>query len=55
MRQLSENPANTVFGLVRDKEGTEKKVDAEIKRKNIHILQADVTDYDAMQVSIPPR
>ncbi|KAL7904442.1 hypothetical protein GGI35DRAFT_472385 [Trichoderma velutinum] len=37
VRQLSENPANTVFGLVRD------------KAANIHIIQADTTDPEALE------
>jgi hypothetical protein len=50
IRQLSEDPANTIFGLVRNKEQADKKVAAEINRKNIHIIEADVTDYDALKV-----
>ncbi|KFY80600.1 hypothetical protein V499_00571 [Pseudogymnoascus sp. VKM F-103] len=49
LRQLSENPANTVFGLVRNKAATESKVAAEIGRENIHIIQADTTDYVALE------
>ncbi|KAH8647182.1 putative carbonyl reductase [Xylariales sp. PMI_506] len=53
VRQLSENPANTVFGFVRDKEATEQKVKTELpNRSNIHILQADVIDYEANQRAI---
>lgn len=56
MRQLSANPDNTFFGLVRDKASTEKKVAAELPgRSNIHILQADITDYDALKVRDPRR
>ncbi|KAI1849748.1 hypothetical protein JX266_004697 [Neoarthrinium moseri] len=52
VRQLSANPANTVFGLVRDKGAADKKYQAEgLSRKNIHILQADVTDYDALKAT----
>lgn len=50
LRQLSANPANTIFGLVRDKAAVEAKVAAEIGRQNIHIIQADTTDYVALQV-----
>ncbi|PTB37060.1 uncharacterized protein TrAFT101_010794 [Trichoderma asperellum] len=49
IRQLSENPANTIFGLVRDKAAVESKVTAEIGRKNIHIIQADTTDSLALE------
>ncbi|KAI1474603.1 hypothetical protein K445DRAFT_70069 [Daldinia sp. EC12] len=52
VRQLSQDPSNTVIGVVRDKQATIKKVseDATLKgRSNIHILEADVTNYDAVQ------
>ncbi|XXG96254.1 hypothetical protein Hte_002535 [Hypoxylon texense] len=49
LRQLSENPANSVFGLVRNKAAVEAKVAAEIGRSNIHIVQADTTDADALK------
>lgn len=50
VRQLSENPANTVFGLVRDKAAAEAKVAAEIGRPNIFIVEADTTDPVALGV-----
>lgn len=52
LRQLSSDPASTFVGLVRDKATTDAKIaaDADISaRTNIHILQADVTDYDALK------
>ncbi|EFW99825.1 short chain dehydrogenase reductase [Grosmannia clavigera kw1407] len=49
VRQLSENPDNTVFGLVRNKVAVESKVSAEIGRKHIHIIQADTTDPVALE------
>ncbi|KAL5354874.1 hypothetical protein ACLOAV_000965 [Pseudogymnoascus australis] len=49
LRQLSANPANTIFGLVRDKAAVKAKVAAEIGRQNIHIIQADTTDYVALE------
>ncbi|KAK1238841.1 hypothetical protein MKX08_005902 [Trichoderma sp. CBMAI-0020] len=49
LRQLSENPGNTVFGLVRDKAAVEAKVADEIDRQNIHIIQADTTDPVALE------
>lgn len=49
LRQLSENPANSVFGLVRNKAAVEAKVAAEIGRSNIYIIQADTTDPDALK------
>ncbi|KAK3305990.1 uncharacterized protein B0T15DRAFT_556605 [Chaetomium strumarium] len=50
LRQISQDAANTVIGLVRDKPGTEKKVSELLSgRSNIHILQADLTDYRTLQ------
>ncbi|KAL4874392.1 NAD(P)-binding protein [Aspergillus karnatakaensis] len=50
LRQLSANPANTVIGIVRDKAGTDKHVAEELSdRKNIHIVQGDLTDYASLQ------
>jgi hypothetical protein len=41
-----------VIGLVRDKPRADKKVSQLLSgRSNIHILQADLTDYQALQVS----
>lgn len=54
LRQYSSDPNNVVIGVVRDKSRTEAKIseDVELKtRSNVHILQADLTDYKAMQVS----
>jgi hypothetical protein len=51
VRQLSSDSNNTVIGLVRDKSTTEKAVAEELAgRSNIHILQADITDYEAIKV-----
>jgi len=55
IRQYSSDPANTVIGLVRNKVEADKKVseDADLKlRSNLHILEADITDYSALQVCI---
>ncbi|KAI1112718.1 NAD(P)-binding protein [Nemania sp. NC0429] len=51
LRKLSEDPNNVVVGLVRDKASTDKKVLAEINRPNIHIVQADLVDYDSLKAS----
>ncbi|KAK1760132.1 hypothetical protein QBC47DRAFT_683 [Echria macrotheca] len=54
LRQYSSDPQNIVVGLVRNKAETDKKVseDADLKtRSNLHILQADVTDYDALKAA----
>jgi hypothetical protein len=50
---LSENSNNIVVGIVRDKPTTDKKVseDATLKgRSNIHIVEADLTSYNALKV-----
>ncbi|KAK4038360.1 NAD(P)-binding protein [Parachaetomium inaequale] len=54
MRQYSNDPNSTVIGLVRDKTATLEKVseDLDLKgRRNIHIVQADLTDYNALQAA----
>ncbi|RAO73971.1 uncharacterized protein BHQ10_009983 [Talaromyces amestolkiae] len=52
VRQISQNPSNTVFGLVRDKAAVDSKVAAEIGRDNIHIIQADTTDPLAIEKAV---
>ncbi|KAJ2977269.1 hypothetical protein NUW58_g7865 [Xylaria curta] len=52
LRQVSEDPNNVVVGLVRDKATTDKKVLAELNRPNIHIVQADLADYDSLKKSV---
>ncbi|KAH8886523.1 NAD(P)-binding protein [Thozetella sp. PMI_491] len=49
LRQLSLDPAATVIGFVRDAEATEKKVAKELNRSNVHIIQADLTDYESLK------
>ncbi|KAK4638730.1 hypothetical protein QC761_704950 [Podospora bellae-mahoneyi] len=52
LRQYSSDAKNTVIALVRNKSATEKKVseDAVLQgRPNIYILQADITDYNALK------
>ncbi|KAI0441039.1 NAD(P)-binding protein [Xylaria telfairii] len=52
VRQLSEDPKNVVVGLVRDKATTDKKILSELNRPNIHVVQADLTDYDSLKKSV---
>ncbi|RYP78227.1 hypothetical protein DL771_000704 [Monosporascus sp. 5C6A] len=53
LRQISADSNNTVIGIVRDKPTTDKKVSEELSgRSNIHILQADVTDYNALKQAV---
>jgi len=49
---LSQDSSNTVVGIVRDKAATLDKIsgDEELKgRSNIHVLEADLTSYDALE------
>lgn len=50
LQQLSKDPSNTVIGLVRNTEATQKRVDAE-GLKNVTILQADITDYNSVRAA----
>ncbi|KAJ8125944.1 hypothetical protein O1611_g7694 [Lasiodiplodia mahajangana] len=53
LRQLSANPENVVVGLVRNKASTDEKVLKELgSRPNIHIVQADLIDYDSLKKSL---
>ncbi|PTB37196.1 uncharacterized protein TrAFT101_010932 [Trichoderma asperellum] len=53
VRQLSSDSNNIIIGLVRDKPTTEKAVAEELAgRSNIHILQADITDYEAVKSAV---
>ncbi|KAM0428484.1 hypothetical protein ACHAPT_006844 [Fusarium lateritium] len=53
LRQLSDRPENTVIGLVRNKEATVEKVNRELSpRNNVHIIQADINDYEALKASV---
>lgn len=51
VRQLSSDSNNTVVGLVRNKTDTEKRLGEDAARKNLHILEADLVDPDAIEVS----
>jgi hypothetical protein len=53
---LSKDSNNTVVGIVRNKAATVDKIskDEELKgRSNIHILEADLTSYDALKAREP--
>ena len=50
LRQLSSDSADTVVGLVRNKEATEKKIAAELGQlKNVHVIQADLLNYNSLK------
>ncbi|GJE96843.1 SDR family oxidoreductase [Phanerochaete sordida] len=44
VRQLSADPSNTVFGLVRNKGTSQRLLALAHARSNVHVLEADVTD-----------
>lgn len=43
---------NTVVGLVRNKDTAKNLLDLQSTRQNVHVVQADVTDRKALQVSV---
>ncbi|KAF2622208.1 NAD(P)-binding protein [Macroventuria anomochaeta] len=52
LRQLSNDPASTVIGFSRNKKATEEKVKAELNRENVHIVEADPSDYAALKRAV---
>lgn len=50
IRQLSADPSNQVFGLVRNKSATDKKVVGD-GIKNVTIIEADIIDYKSLQAA----
>jgi len=53
LRQVSNDPTNTVVGLVRNKAATSAKVSEELpNRKNIHLVQGDMTDYASLKKAV---
>ncbi|RFN42427.1 hypothetical protein FIE12Z_12822 [Fusarium flagelliforme] len=54
MRLVSKNPDNVVVGIVRNKSVTEDKVAKELPgRTNIHLLEADMTNYESLANTVP--
>ncbi|KAI1815680.1 NAD(P)-binding protein [Poronia punctata] len=53
---LSQDPKNTVIGLVRDVASTVQKISAELPgregNKNLHIVQGDLVDYESLKRSV---
>ncbi|KAG2350947.1 NAD(P)-binding protein [Suillus weaverae] len=47
VNQLSADPRNTVFALVRSKATANRLT--ELKRRNVHIIEADITDNKALE------
>ncbi|KAH7318095.1 hypothetical protein B0I35DRAFT_431316 [Stachybotrys elegans] len=53
LRQISEDPANTVFGILRNKAAAADNIKATVgDRSNIHLLQADMNDYDSLKATV---
>ncbi|KAK3326922.1 hypothetical protein B0T19DRAFT_148903 [Cercophora scortea] len=53
MTQISSNANNIVIGIVRNKKATDERVANELTgRINITILEADVTDYEAVKRAV---
>ncbi|KAL7812785.1 hypothetical protein V8C26DRAFT_406580 [Trichoderma gracile] len=53
LRQLSGDSNNIVIGLVRNKPATDQAVAQELAgRSNVHILQADISDYEAIKHAV---
>lgn len=44
-----------MIALVRDKAGTVKKVNEEIGRPNIHVVEGDLSSYANLKVRTGPR
>ncbi|KAG9258880.1 uncharacterized protein F5Z01DRAFT_641671 [Emericellopsis atlantica] len=52
LTQLSANSDNLIIGIVRNKAATDTRVKDELPdRNNIHILEADMTDYQALKAA----
>lgn len=49
VRQISANPANTVVGMVRNKEAAAANIQ-ELGRANIHIVEGDLENYASVKV-----
>ncbi|KAK4060850.1 transcriptional regulator family: Fungal Specific TF [Trichoderma aggressivum f. europaeum] len=51
LKQLSDNPANIIIGLVRDTSVANDKIQKQLPgRQNIHVLQGDITDYNSLKI-----
>jgi NAD(P)-dependent dehydrogenase (short-subunit alcohol dehydrogenase family) len=48
IRHIASNSSNTVIGLVRNKAATDERL-AKDGIKNVTIIEADITDYAALQ------
>lgn len=53
--ELSAEPGNTVFSLVRSLETVPDLKKLVKERKNLHAFEADITDLPALKVRLEPR
>ncbi|KAL4249679.1 NAD(P)-binding domain superfamily protein [Abortiporus biennis] len=51
IRQLSEDPKNIVFALARDPDNSQELQELHKSRKNVHLLQGDITDVKALKAA----
>ncbi|KAL4250745.1 NAD(P)-binding domain superfamily protein [Abortiporus biennis] len=51
IRQLSKSPKNIVFALARNPDTPHELQDLHKSRKNVHLLQADITDVKALKAA----
>ena len=51
VRQLSTSSTNVVFGLVRNKAGSQALLDLDKERKNVRVLEADVTNFTSLKAA----
>ncbi|KAH9895818.1 NAD(P)-binding protein [Cubamyces lactineus] len=49
--QLSKDPNNTVFGLVRNPQTATKLLELQKSRPNVHVFKADITDVPALKAA----
>jgi NAD(P)-dependent dehydrogenase (short-subunit alcohol dehydrogenase family) len=49
VNQLSANPENIVFGLVRNQNSAPKLLGLQAERKNVHVVEAEITKPDTLR------
>jgi NAD(P)-dependent dehydrogenase (short-subunit alcohol dehydrogenase family) len=54
VRNLSNDPANTVVGIVRDKAAAVRKASEELgNRPNVHFVEAQISNYNSLKSIVP--
>jgi len=51
VNQLSANPSNHVFGLVRDPKNAKKLQELAASKKNVHVVKAEITDPKSLKAA----